>query len=69
MAMKTLIDVMIFGHVYEYFGGNAEKTVAWMTTENPLLGNVTPYKMMEDGRSEKLLEWVEQQLSENRPED
>jgi len=31
---------------------------AWMTTPNPMLGNVTPLWMMENGRGEKLAKFI-----------
>jgi hypothetical protein len=53
--------------VLEFFEGNVDKMKMWFHTRNPLLGNVTPNDMILAGRYEKLLKWVKEQLSENKP--
>lgn len=43
--------------------------VRWMRAENPLLGGMSPNKMLEMGRGEKLLNFVKTQLEENKREE
>lgn len=51
--------------VLNFFGGDKKKTKLWFSSENPLLGNISPLQMIAVGRSEKLLNWVKQQLDLN----
>jgi len=57
-----------YWHVYGFFG-NEKKAKKWFTVENPLLGYVTPNSMLESGRGKKLLKFIENQLSQNKPVD
>jgi hypothetical protein len=57
-----------FALVKGFFGGDSEKALLWMRTSNPLLGGVTPREMIVAGRSAKLLKFVEEALSENKPD-
>jgi hypothetical protein len=45
--------------VNNYFKGNDEKTILWFKTKNPLLGGIAPIEMIKNGRSKKLLSFVE----------
>ena len=40
---------------------------SWMLCENPLLGMVAPIDMIIIGRTEKLIKFIKQALSENKP--
>lgn len=51
--------------VAEYFGGNASKTALWFSTENPLLGKISPRDMIRYGRHERLRRFVMSAVEEN----
>lgn len=51
--------------VLGFFDGNEEKTDLWFKSQNPLLGGISPEKMIAAGREERLLIFVQQQLAEN----
>lgn len=51
--------------IYRYFSKEdfndaPFQTWFWMKTPNPMLGNVSPNQMLEEGQGEKLLEAVEE---------
>jgi hypothetical protein len=48
-----------------FFKGDVEKKRLWMRTENPHLGGITPNFMIEIGREEKLLKFIETSKEEN----
>jgi hypothetical protein len=52
--------------VLEFFAGNEEKTDLWFSTPNPLLGGISPGKMIALGREDRLLRFVQDQLAENQ---
>ena len=52
--------------VAEHFHGDGKKTALWLTTLNPLLGNVTPRDMIRFGRYRKLFKFVVNAIAENR---
>lgn len=52
--------------VAEHFGGDAEKTALWFSTENPMLGNIAPRDMIKVGRYNKLYKFILNALSGNR---
>lgn len=64
-APKTELEVLVL----KFFGGDAKKTALWFCTKNPLLGGISPYKMILFGRYDKLLKWAKQQISENQRQD
>lgn len=53
--------------VYEFFDEQdfPAKTEIWFTTENPLLGNLTPLHMIQIGRQDKLIKFIQSQLESN----
>lgn len=55
--------------VLEFFDGNKEKTKLWFKTPNPLLGGISPDRMIRAGRGDRLLRWVRQQIAENKAPD
>lgn len=55
--------------VLEFFDGNEKKMRLWMKSRNPLLGNISPNKMIKVGRYDRLLKWVKSQLYENEDPD
>lgn len=46
---------------------NGNKTYLWFMTPNPLLGNIEPICFVKNGRSAKLLKFVENLLYGNLP--
>lgn len=53
--------------VSKYFNGNIQKTVTWFYTKNPGIGNILPTEMIDRGREEKLLKFIQSQLEGNFP--
>jgi len=53
---------LVAGH----FDGDLRKTVLWFSTDNPMLGNISPRDMIKFGRYNKLLKFVLNALSGNR---
>lgn len=52
--------------VLKFFDGDIAKKDLWLATKNPLLGNISPNEMIQAGREDRLLRWVQQQLIENQ---
>lgn len=51
--------------VAKVFEGNADKTVAWFQTRNPLLGDISPRDMIRLGRFERLRKFIFQAMTED----
>jgi len=51
--------------VLNFFNGDEQKTILWFSTPNPLLGEVSPFKMIIEGRSNKLLRIITNLIDEN----
>ena len=47
------------------FFKDADKTIIWFATPNPLLGNMSPRDMIRIGRFKKLLNFIQTALNEN----
>lgn len=45
-----------------FFKGDEINAHLWMELDNPLLGGVSPNKMIEMGESDKLIKFIKQQL-------
>ncbi len=65
--MNIVVIRRIVVLVLTFFEGREGKADLWFRTENPLLGGIAPDKMIEMGREDKLLRFVEGQLAENKP--
>lgn len=50
------------------FFKDQEKVYLWFNTKNPLLGGIKPLDMIRQGRSEKLLKFIQAMLRENKHE-
>ena len=57
---KKILDL-----VFRQFDYNLVKTIRWMSTQNPHLGNVAPIRLLELGREEKVLNFVRATIEEN----
>lgn len=44
--------------VAQIFGGDCDKTVAWLKARNPLLGDISPRDMVRLGRYERLRKFI-----------
>lgn len=53
--------------VAEVFEGDAIKTVMWFQTRNPLLGNISPRDMIRLGRFNKLMRFIQNAQTGQRP--
>lgn len=51
--------------VMPFFDGDLSKTKLWFESLNPMLGGVSPMGMIDLGRGDKLLAFIECQLEEN----
>lgn len=51
----------IIFYLNDFFDNDQQRIYLWLTTENPSLGNVTPFDMIKLGREKKLLEFIEDQ--------
>lgn len=49
-----------------FFGNDNFKVATWLGTPNPLLGNISPNEMINKGRIDKLIKFVETSLGENK---
>lgn len=49
-----------------YFKGNETKTLQWITTPNPLLGDFSPRDMIRIGRYKKLIKFILTAIAENK---
>jgi len=56
-----------FKLVLNYFDDNYEKTLMWCYVDNPALGGVKPIQMILNGRTDKLLKFIENALDGNLP--
>lgn len=58
--------IMEISNLLADFFKTTEKAVLWLDTENPLLGHIAPRDMINAGRAEKLLKFIQTQLEENK---
>jgi len=52
--------------VREFFKGEPYKVDWWFTTKNILLGGLKPNDLIETGRTQKLLAFIENSIEENK---
>ncbi len=60
---KTTVELRSL--VSAFFKSNEKKTDLWFSTENPILGNVSPDDLISLGKAPKLLKIVKYLLGEN----
>jgi len=51
--------------VFDHFN-DLDKTTLWFKTRNPMLGNVSPSDMIKEGRIDKVLDFIDVSLDENK---
>ncbi len=56
----------LFNLVAQFFDGDAEKTILWFKTPNPILGHISPRDMIRFGRYKKLLKFIQNAFLENQ---
>lgn len=67
MERHELHDLLICLDLLDnYFQGNTEKVLNWMTTPNPLLGEIKPIVFWWRGRGSKVRRLIESLLEENK---
>jgi uncharacterized protein (DUF2384 family) len=59
--VKT-VDKIVF-YVNDCFEHDQQKVYGWFTTPNPNFGEVTPYDMIQLGREERVLNFIEEQYT------
>lgn len=57
--MLTDSDTKNIHNILNKFFNDMQKVEKWLNTPNPNLGNSTPQKLMDNGRSHKVLSWIE----------
>lgn len=58
---------LITNRIMTAMAWDKDKATTWFQSDNPLLGNVSPYYMVIEGRGEKLLKFIDAQLEEGEP--
>lgn len=51
--------------VLKHFKHDADKTELWLNTNNPLLGNMKPIQMLQQGRYDKLNKFIDNCIEGN----
>ena len=57
---KKILDLLMI-----FFQNNLVKVMAWLTTENFNFGGTKPIRLIESGRSKKVLRFIESSKDEN----
>jgi hypothetical protein len=67
VRMRLTEIATICALVFDHFDGDLDKTHLWFTTRNPLLGNISPREMIRYGLYRKVLRFVQEARSQERP--
>ena len=51
--------------VLAFFGGDKDKAHLWFMSKNPMLGGISPDQMIDAGRYDRLLRFIQQSLADN----
>lgn len=65
LQARTDLFSKIYEKLFTYFN-DYDKTIIWLTTYNPLLGNMPPINMIFAGRGQKLLDFINTQIEEGK---
>ena len=57
----------VFKPVLKFFNNDYDKTLEWFTTQNPGLGDISPYDMLELGQHERLYDFITALLNGETP--
>ncbi len=61
-----MIPQLYFDKIKKYFNGDTAKTWLWFKTTNPGLGGCSPLDMIKVGRVERLKQFIDNALDENK---
>ncbi len=64
---KSVTYQKAYDVILEYFNGDKDKALAWYMTDNPVLGGMSPYKMIKTGRGARLMKWIRAALGGYHP--
>jgi hypothetical protein len=67
LQKEAALIIQCEGHVEKFFKGDLDKTRQWFKSSSPLLGHLSPDQLIKMQRTDKLLKFIEIQLSENAP--
>lgn len=59
------VEVQIQVLVGDHMGWTGPQAREWYYLMNPLLGGLSPYMMVQQGRQDKLIQWINNQMDEN----
>lgn len=59
------INKEIASLLYEFFSKDPYKVLVWLNTPNPNFGGVSPWFLMDQGRSHKVLNFIKNAKDEN----
>lgn len=59
------VEVQIQVLVGDHMGWTGPQAREWYYLMNPLLGGLSPYMMVQQGRQDKLIQWINNQIDEN----
>ena len=65
--ITVIQDVAHVSSLVNTFFRDDKKTTQWLNTSNPLLGGQEPIEMIFKGRTEKLVDFINNQLEGNLP--
>lgn len=66
-VITVIQDLQRVSKLVNTYFKDEQKTTQWLNTTNPLLGNQEPTQMIFAGRTEKLINFIENQLEGNIP--
>lgn len=72
LSQEILTDkevMSLYNKILSEMNWSHPKTQTWFKTENPLLGGMSPDEMIKKGRIEKLKQFIEVALDENKREE
>ena len=55
----SFVGNLIYDLMLQYYNNDIDKTNAWLTINNPFLGYATPVTLLNSGKHEDLLEYVD----------
>lgn len=57
----------LYQRLVKFFNVDVSKIETWLSTDNPLFGNVSPYKMMQARRTNEMVKIAMRELDANNP--
>lgn len=69
MSIQTAKLLKIITHLTAFFEGDDVRITRWLLLPNLNFGNSTPWDLIKNGHSDKVLLWVENAMDENKRED